>query len=429
MNHKMNEASAPENLERLGLILAFIAGFLLFINGLRFAVFGAMLATIMPVSGAILIIAGLFLGSAVLLSLFIYWKVGMLGAVAMLLSSAWGTLVVDYPYLAPVMGVVAALILLYNCGPAISKKQGITIVITVVLVLVPLFGVLASRSEGYRYLTVDGMQRQYLLHIPDSYDGSEPVPLLVALHGGGGDARNMKRSYGLDTVAERYGFIIAYPDGTGDLQYSLHTWNSGYADVYAFRNNVSDVEFLYDLIEQLIDAYNVNSSAVYMTGHSNGAMMTYRFAAEHAEMVSGIAPVSGSVGGKMTEDSELYVIPDPEHPLSVVHVHGKQDKQVLYEGGKGEKGFLVDRVDLSANDSVEFWVENNNCSSNPIIEMSPNGRIEIWRYADGIDDTQVLLVTLNEGSHAWANMSSEVSNEEFYGSSLAEMIWLLLERI
>lgn len=424
-SNQMSESKSNRNLEKFGIIVSIIAGILILINSLKFVVFGTLLTTIRPTTGLILVLWGLLIGSSVFISLLIYRRYKTVGSVMIAVSSSWGVLVMG-SYIVPLVGVIASGILICIHISSFERKQVVGLLLVSVIVLLPLLGIINSRARGFHYLTIGDTERKYLLHVPESYESSQSVPLLVALHGGGGDARNMKRSYGFDSVAEDYGFIVVYPDGTGDLPYSLHTWNSGYIDAYASRNNISDVQFIYELIIHLSDEYNINISEIYMTGHSNGAMMTYRFAAEHSGMLAGIAPVSGSVGGKATEDGELYLIPEPEHPVSVVHIHGKLDEQVLYEGGSGEKGFLVGRIDLSANESVAFWVNSNNCSKIPIVEASPRGTIEIWKYTGCLEHKQVLLVTLHDGTHSWTNMSEEVSEERFYGSTLAEMVWNLL---
>ncbi len=422
----MKDVRVHLNAERIGILLAVLAGVFLFVNGLRFVVFGTLLTTIMPSSGLILVLAGIVLGLSLFIGMLVYWKFRIPGIPIVLIAAMWGVLLSGAFFIGPLLGVASSIILLYTNRSSIQRKRMFAIVCIILVSLLPLILLVESQARDYQILNVNGLERQYLLNIPEIYDGLEPVPLLIALHGGGGDASSMRRMYGFDDVSNKYGFIIVYPDGTGDMRYSLHTWNSGYADVYALRNGIDDVQFINALIIFIENHYNINSSAIYMTGHSNGAMMTYRFGAEHPEMLAGIAPVSGSVGGRMTEDSDFYIIPEPHLPLSVLHIHGELDEQVLYNGGKGDKGFLVDRVDLSANDSVVFWIENNNCSTLPSHKLSENGRIEERRYTGGMNDTEVHLITLIHGSHSWLNMTTEVSMEASYGMSMAEMIWIAL---
>ncbi|MBD3406095.1 MAG: prolyl oligopeptidase family serine peptidase [Candidatus Lokiarchaeota archaeon] len=414
---------------RLGGITAIVGGILLLLNGLRFTYFGLLLATIMPSTGIILAIGGMLFGILVILGTILSTRWSMMGPIIIILSAIWGVLIGTGIFLGTILGIIGAFLIMYGNKSKLKRNRLIAISIIGLLILLPLFATLRSQSTGYSYITIGETQRQYLLHLPENYNELGDIPLLLALHGGGGNAKSMKNSYGFDTIADEYGFIVVYPDGLGDMEYQFHTWNSGYIDAYAYKNNASDVSFLYHLIQDLIATYKVNQSKIYMTGHSNGAMMTYRFAAEHSEILTAIAPVSGSVGGRMTEDSDLYVIPQPSDPLSILHVHGVLDEQVLYEGGKGEKGFLADRVDLSVNYSIQFWLNANNCSETPSVQVSNNNRIELWRYSEGDDETEVALLKLIYGNHAWENMSREVEMEEFGGTSLAELIWIQLEQM
>ncbi|TXT57946.1 MAG: conserved membrane protein of unknown function [Candidatus Thorarchaeota archaeon] len=408
----------------IGRIVALFGGVILITSGVRFTYFGLLLATIMPVTGVILAIVGMLSGVGVLLGILTYPRWNVTSIVLIIISSIWGIFVSTGIFLGPILGVGGGIILLLSKRMSIGKRKLITLFLTILILILPLLGIIRSQSEDFQYIMVGDTKRQYLIHIPESYNGSDAVPLLLALHGGGGSAKSMRNANGFDAVADKYNFILVYPDGTGDMSYQFHTWNSGYIDAYAFKNNIDDVLFLSTLIDELLDTYNVNKSRVYMTGHSNGAMMTYRFGAEHPDSLAAIAPVSGSIGGRMSEESNLYVIPSPSEPLSVIHIHGRLDEQVLYEGGKGEKGFLTDRVDLSVNDSIQFWINHNNCSNSPSLEKSDNERIELARFGSGEKNTEVALITLLYGSHAWSNMSAEIALEEFYATSLAELIWI-----
>ena len=187
--------------------------------------------------------------------------------------------------------------------------------------------------------------------------------------------------------------------------------------------------FLRTLIEHLTSSLSVDESRIYLTGHSNGGMMTYRMAAEYPELFAAVAPVAASIGGKATPESNLYIIPDPSSALSLIHIHGYKDRNVLYNGGVSESGFNVgERYDLSVNNSISFWIENNNCSKPAIIESSIHSKIIMETYSNGINDTEVNLVTFNEQNHFWENLNKELNEEEFYGKNMAEMIWSLLRQ-
>ncbi len=281
--------------------------------------------------------------------------------------------------------------------------------------------------QQYRKIMVNGVERQYLIYVPTTYSSEHPVPLLLALHGGSGNAKQFEDETGFNQIAQREGFIVVYPDGLGSFKYSLHVWNSGYIKV-ASNMGTDDVGFLAALIANLEETYSIDTSRVYLTGHSNGGMITDRMAAEHPELFAAIAPVSSSIGGKATPNSPTYTIPTPSQPVTVIRVHGLQDQNVLYSGGYSQSGFQIgERYDDSENQSMTFWINIDKCQPTPIGTNSTNGLVTMERFVGGQDSTEVVLVTVNNENHFWGNLNKAVQSEQFNGGSLAEMIWNLLK--
>ena len=266
----------------------------------------------------------------------------------------------------------------------------------------------------------NGRTRFYNIHIPDGYNGITPVPLVIALHGGGGNARSMEEKTGFSNLSDEKGFVIVYPEGTGRFKHRFLTWNAGYCCGYALENNIDDVGFIKELIKTLEEKFNIDSNRIYVTGHSNGAMLTYRVGAELSDIVAAIAPVAGSIGGYATNDSELWVIPEPEYPVSVIAIHGRYDSHVPYNGGHGENT-SGSRIDLSVNESISFWVKYNGC--NPIPEVEKNGNITIARYTNGRNNTEVILYTVENGEHWWPGSDRDPYKE----LSASEIIWDFFE--
>ena len=295
--------------------------------------------------------------------------------------------------------------------------------------IIILAGIVISNNQlrkEYSYITVDNVKRQYIVHLPTNYNDTTSYPLLLALHGGSGNAKQFEDQSNFNAIADKYHFIVVYPDGLGLFEFNFHVWNSGYIGT-SLNGGVNDVSFLYHLILTLENDYSVNSSCIYMTGHSNGAMMTYRMAAEYPTLFAGVAPVSGSIGGKTTPTSAPYIISTPNASVNIVAIHGRQDTNVLYNGGITKTGFNAgQRYDDSVNQSITFWINNDNCSKIPTIQNSTNNKITLETFTGGLQNTSVRLVTINNANHFWENMDKTVSKEKFYGSSIAEMIWNLL---
>ena len=111
---------------------------------------------------------------------------------------------------------------------------------------------LAGKMDGS--IIHEGRNREYHLHVPASYDGTKPFPLVIVLHGGGGNARQIERFTGFSKLADREGFLAVYPQGI-DGQ-----WNDG-RDVRqsrAHRLKIDDTGFIVEMIKEMTAKYRVN---------------------------------------------------------------------------------------------------------------------------------------------------------------------------
>ena len=176
---------------------------------------------------------------------------------------------------------------------------------------------------------------------------------------------------GFNAIAEKEGFIVVYPDGLGMLPNDLHEWNSGTIED-ALQKGYDDVDFITQLVSHLENTYAINTSRIYVTGNSNGAMMSYRMAGQDSQIFAAMASVAGTIGGKPTPTSSLYTIPTPSSPVAVIEFHGLLDQNVPYHGGYPTSGFEVGkRWDLSVNNTVNFWVSNDGCQTTPTETIVP----------------------------------------------------------
>jgi polyhydroxybutyrate depolymerase len=248
-------------------------------------------------------------------------------------------------------------------------------------------------------LNYQGRSRAYLIHVPPSYDGSRPLPLVLILHGGMGNAAGTEKLTGLSAKADKEGFIAVYPNGTGLLGDRILTWNVGWGYGYALRNNVNDVGFLKALVANLENRYSIDRNRVYATGISNGAMMSYRLASEASDVFAAVAPVSGAAAGQKNASSPLVVFPAPARPVSVIAFNGRMDRMVPYDGGQGMG--VTNAVYQPVSYSISNWVGFDGCPPNPTRQVSADGNVITDSYAGGRGGSEVVLVTINNGGHAW----------------------------
>jgi polyhydroxybutyrate depolymerase len=294
------------------------------------------------------------------------------------------------------------------------KKKIIGIFVIVLMIatcVVPVCGTLSeskikkssvSPGDYLKVMFFGDRLRSYRIHVPPSYDGSNPVPLVLVFHGFPDNAHDIQ-SIGMNAKADEDGFIAVYPNGHtywrdlhGQVYYGLinliyyHGW--GYCWNSWDFDPIDDVGFIRTLIETLQTNYMINSSRIYITGLSMGGFMTYRLGAELSDTLAAIGVVAGSIGGLFYDDLPFYIIPTPEHPLPLIVFHGMNDSLVPYDG---------DYDVVSVNESVSFWVEHNQCDPIPQIEVSDSGNIIKKTYANGNQGSEVILYTVVNGVHGW----------------------------
>jgi polyhydroxybutyrate depolymerase len=251
----------------------------------------------------------------------------------------------------------------------------------------------------------DGLERTYLLHVPSSYDKNKSMPLVIALHGGGGTAEGMMKTItlgGFNTLADKEGFIVVYPNGVEGH------WNDYRNDMLAKDvENVDDVGFISALIDHLVKTLNVDPNRVYVTGMSNGAMMTHRLALELTDKIAAVATVAGNI----PEDQLKAGI--PKRAIPVLIISGTDDPIMPWNGGYVLREPKRGKV-ISVPETVKYWVNNNKCSSKPEISYEPDldpddgTRVRKEVYGNGANGTEVILYAVEGGGHTWPGGSSEL---------------------
>lgn len=255
---------------------------------------------------------------------------------------------------------------------------------------------LVKTSLPAQVIKFDGLERTYRVFVPSSYNAHKTVPLLVLLHGGGSDGRQLVRFTGFNRIAEDEGMIVVTPDGI-----EKH-WNDGRVSTgyLAHEQNVDDVGFISKLIDLLKQQYRIDSRRVYVSGISNGGMMTFRLGIELPEKIAAIAPVVAAL------PEPLARLSSTNRPIPAVIINGTEDPLVNWDGG--EVRLLRRKVGrtLSVPDSVKFWANRNHCIDNPQVTILPDNdpgdgmRVVKTEYtAPGGAD--VTFYAVEGGGHTW----------------------------
>lgn len=254
-------------------------------------------------------------------------------------------------------------------------------------------------GEHTRSITVDGRMRKYRVVVPRTVDLVAASPVVLAFHGGGGNPDSMIRLSGLNTSAEKHGFVVVYPYGSARFGERRLTFNAGNVGGYAMQQNIDDVAFTRALLDDLATVARIDQDRVYATGMSNGAMMAYRLASELSDRIAAIAPVGGPMG---TAECR------PTRPVPVMHFHGTADTLAPFRGGfgvlpDGSKGVTEF---FSVEHSIAKWVAANQCPPDPRVEELPDkvsdGTSVIKKtWSGGPDGAEVVLIEVTGGGHTW----------------------------
>ena len=308
-------------------------------------------------------------------------------------------------------------------GTSMQKTRSILwpVVVACGLLLVCLLGAAAYRrfaaaepSTGQKpgTIEVDGRTRTYFVHLPPGYDGHTALPVVLVLHGATESPEGVERLSGMSAEADKKNFIAVYPRGTGrENPASLPTWNSGNCCGYAQLNHVDDVGFFRALLDKLEKDYAVDPKRVFVTGISNGGMMSYRLACEMSDKIAAAAPVEGAQN----------VACRPSNPVSVIIFHGTTDHLVPMNGGSTPFQIGPKRSDTPVADAVVFWVKEDGCAATPAHEETAELRTD--KYAGCNEGTAVELYAVQGGHHIWpgASMSgNSVPATEFIWSFFAQ---------
>ncbi len=245
-----------------------------------------------------------------------------------------------------------------------------------------------------KYLTHKGEKRSYIIHVPDSVKASShKVPVVMLLHGGGGNAAQAERAYGFSKKADQEGVIALYPNGTSGKHERFKTWNVEHCCGPAMRNKSDDIGFLDALIGHVIDNYPVDPSRVFVTGMSNGGMMTHRVGIALSDKIAGIAPVVSGLFG----DEDFA-----KAPVSALIINGQLDKSFPMDGGQtgGKFKRAWDGTPLKpVTYQGEYWARNNGCNiTADKSEPTPSVIIQTYKCPEALE---VVHYIIKDNGHAW----------------------------
>ncbi|MBX3067235.1 MAG: hypothetical protein KF844_01125 [Cryobacterium sp.] len=240
-------------------------------------------------------------------------------------------------------------------------------------------------SHSYSMLW-DGQERTYRVFVPRNLP--ESAPLVVMLHGGGGSGEQAEKSYGWDRLAQSQGFVVAYPDGLGEV---IPAWNVDGPNGsdpnccgQSGRTGVDDVGFVSQVVKTIQSKLSIDPNRIYAAGMSNGAILSYTLACE-TDIFAAIGPTSGT----------MLTSCDNPSPVSVIHIHGLQDTNIPFDGSKGEGVASIDGPPVE--DVISAWRSTDQCDS----PTTSSHGVVTTSIATCPDGRAVELITIADAEHGW----------------------------
>jgi polyhydroxybutyrate depolymerase len=280
--------------------------------------------------------------------------------------------------------LVMIVCLLTGCNTLRATQNGRT---TVRHVILPGMGCgkrspLSPGSSANETIVSGGLKRSYRLHIPRGYRNEIAHALVLNFHGHGSNALVQERFTGMSQLADRYSFIVAYPQGTTGLDRRTG-WNTGPSNF----PHVDDVGFSSDLIDHLQFTLCVDPHRIYAVGFSNGGGMANVLACKLSGRIAAFAIVSGS----------MHPVANgchPAQPVSLLEIHGTGDKTAPYAGNR------LNDDEFPITQWLADWAVRDDCASNPTVFLQQS-RVTGEQWNSCRDNTTIIHYRIYGGKHTW----------------------------
>lgn len=276
-------------------------------------------------------------------------------------------------------------------------------------------------GDFYETLNTGDGPREYRLHLPPSYDGRVPLPLVLFFHGAGSSHDGIANRTQFPAKADTEGFIVVLPLGTEPQ--GLPTGRI-FDHLTFIPGMPDDVAFIDALLDKLERQLCIDTQRVYAAGFSNGAMFTVRLACDLGERLAAVAPVAGvyyppfaaALAGAEPECSS--------GPVPILAIHGTADESVPFEGGPvlGLEDVLLRPIESAV---LPDWAAHNRCDPTPT--GSPiTEHVRLVEYEQCAAET--LLYVIEGGTHVWPGAKDYPDpdlNDEIIANDL---IWEFFQR-
>ncbi|MDA9660794.1 prolyl oligopeptidase family serine peptidase [Gammaproteobacteria bacterium] len=244
-----------------------------------------------------------------------------------------------------------------------------------------------------RMVIHEGVEREYIIHVPENL--TEDFPIVFVIHGYTGSAEGIAAYTGMNSIAEREGFIAVYPQGTIDSNGNTF-FNVGYE--FNDDSPINDVSFIRELVRSISQEFNLKRKKAFATGMSNGGDMSYLLACTSSDLFKAVAPVAGVLMKGLKDSCEL------SSPVPIFEIHGTADKISLFEGDLNNEGGWGAYYDLPS--TIDFFAERYQLTNKSVKQMTSKesgADYDIFFERHWTDDLEeeVWMYRIEDGRHVW----------------------------
>lgn len=272
------------------------------------------------------------------------------------------------------------------------------------------------------YMSVDNLDRSFLVYKPRGYNNAGSLPLIFVNHGGQSTAQGMMQVADFRALADKDKFIVIYPQGF------QNTWNDG-RPTTVNQLGVDDVNFFREMCTYAVANLAVDNSKIYVTGLSNGGFMASRLGCELSDRIAAIAVVGA------TFEQGIYTNCSPSKSMPTIIIQGSLDPFVPFNGGIVLPGAGGNAVSHTL--AITKWVNINNCQTTPITtnlpDVSNDGTtVTQSKYLGGTNGSEVVGYVVNNGGHTWPQ-GLQYATEAIIGKTSQdinanEVIWTFFKK-
>ena len=246
-----------------------------------------------------------------------------------------------------------------------------------------------TRGTFLRSMEIDGETREYLIHVPQSYNTIDPVPLMLNFHGWEMKASEQMWISDMRALANTEKFIVVYPQGPefmGSSHWNVGSWTAG--------STVNDLYFVDSLIGQVSAHYNIDSDRVYACGYSNGGFFSQELACQLSREIAAIGAVAANMSLKTLGNC------NPTRPVPVVTISGTVDELVEYDGSEPAGT-------ISHRQTLDHWIAHNHLDTVPVLtnlldmNTSDGSSVVLHHYVNGKENVEIKHYKVVGGGHGW----------------------------